>query len=226
MFFKKRNTISEEEKNILKQILYFYETTKDKINYDYNSMSNRNAKIKEIYEILGYNNPPIIEEQTNELKTVYRGISAPDKDTLKEYINQFICGDNFLGGRASIYGTGIYTFTNKNENTESYANDGGLSENGIVLEINVPNDEKIISYENLSKIQQSLLPRLNKLIDNSKFIELLDNCGALGAILNYDAIYVNEKDYLVILNRSKINLNKNYVNNILASSENIHSSVR
>lgn len=220
--FRKKDNLSELEKQQIKRILYFYETTKDRINYDYDSMSNRNNKIKEIYEVLGYNNPPTIEEYTDDLKAVYRGISAPDKDTLNVYINQFIYGENFLCGRASIYGTGIYTYANKSESTESYANDGGLSDNGIVLEMNISNDEKIVSYKELSKIQELLLPRLSKVIDNHKFIELLDNSGVLGAILNYDAIYVEDKDYLVIMNRSKIVLNKNYVDSLMPLYKQVH----
>ena len=113
--FKKRDTLSEFEKNQLKQILYFYETTKDIINYNYDTMSERNKKIMEIFEALNYNNPPSIEENTNDLRTVYRGISAPDEETLNKYIYQFLYGDNFFGGKASIYGTGIYTYTTKNE---------------------------------------------------------------------------------------------------------------
>lgn len=219
--FRKKENLTEFEKQQLKRILFFYEATKDRINYDYDSMTTRNNKIKEIYDVLGYNNPPTIKEYTDNLKTIYRGISAPDKDTLNGYINQFIYGENFLGGRASIYGTGIYTYANKSEGAESYANDGGLSDSGIVLEMNISNDERIVSYEELSKIQESLLPRLSKVIDNHKFIELLDNSGVLGAILNYDAIYVSDKDYLVIMNRSKIIFDKNYVDSVMPLYRNV-----
>lgn len=218
--FKKRDTLSESEKNQLKQILYFYETTKDIINYNYDTMSERNKKIMEIFEALNYNNPPSIEENTNDLRTVYRGISAPDEETLNKYIYQFLYGDNFFGGKASIYGTGIYTYTAKNENTESYATNGGLSSNGIILEIKIPNDENVVSYANLSKIQASLVPRLTKIIDNPKFIELLENYGVLASILKYDAIYVEDKEYLVIMNRSKLIMNNKYVDSIINKQDN------
>lgn len=81
----KKNTLNEIEKKQLKQILLFYEMTKDIINYDYNTMSERNKKIIEIFDVLNYNNLPSIEENTNNLKTVYRGISAPDEETLNKY---------------------------------------------------------------------------------------------------------------------------------------------
>lgn len=93
--FTKKDTLNEVEKKQLKQILYFYETTKDIINYNYDTISERNKKIIEIFEVLNYNNPPSIEENINDLKTVYRGISAPDEETLNKYIHQFLYGDNF-----------------------------------------------------------------------------------------------------------------------------------
>lgn len=83
--FTKKDTLNEVEKKQLKQILYFYETTKDIINYNYNTISERNKKIIEIFEVLNYNNPPSIEVNINDLKTVYRGISAPDEETLNKY---------------------------------------------------------------------------------------------------------------------------------------------
>lgn len=222
----KKNTLNEIEKKQLKQILYFYEMTKDIINYDYNTMSERNKKIIEIFDVLNYNNLPSIEENTNDLKTVYRGISAPDEETLNKYIYQFLYGDIFLGGRASIYGTGIYTCTTKNENTKSYATDGGLNSNGIILELKIPNDENVISYDKLIEIQASLMPRLIKMIDNTKFIELLENYGVLASILKYDAIYVEDKEYLVIMNRSKIKMDNKYVNSIINKQDDNNNQMK
>lgn len=43
--------------------------------------------------------------------------------------------------------------------------------------------------------------------DVENFLGILEDDGALAAILEYDAIYVEEKDYIVVLNRNKMVVN-------------------
>ena len=96
--------------------------------------------------------------------TVYRGISASDNDVLKKYVNEFINGDVFYGGRASIYGTGIYTVVGENLGVASkYANDGGINNCGIVIESKLQKDSKIIKYSEIEQIKDFLSEKMRKM---------------------------------------------------------------
>lgn len=94
------------------------------------------------------------------------------------------------------------------------------------MEIKIPNDENIVSYASLCEIQASLIPRLTKIIDNTKFIELLENYGVLASILKYDAIYVENKEYLVIMNRSKIKMDNKYVDSIINKQDDNYNQMK
>ena len=102
-------------------------------------MEEKRKIIKKIYKILHYDDLPqlysMTELESKEGITIYRGISANNNDKLKKYINEFINGEAFYGGRASIYGTGIYTVAGENLSVASkYASDGGINNCGIVIE--------------------------------------------------------------------------------------------
>lgn len=60
----------------------------------------------------------------------------------------------------------------------------------------------------------------------SKFIELLENYSVLASILKYDAIYVEDKEYLVIMNRSKINMDNKYVNSIINKQDDNYNQMK
>ena len=64
--------------------------------------------------------------------------------------------------------------------------------------------------------------RLRKLYSNDiiNFLKILQDDGLFSAILGYDAIFVEDKNYMVVLNRQKIIVNSNSINNIRVNNEN------
>ena len=209
--FMRKNLISEEEKNNIKKILLFYEMHND-IFVDYSNSEEKRKIIKKIYKILNYDALPSLYSTSNNTEgiKVYRGISADNIDLLKNYSNDFIKGDIFYGGRASIYGTGIYTIMGNDSNVAlDYASDGGTNNCGVVIESTMKSDTKIIKSSQIDEIRTFTFERIRKIYkkDIEKFLEVLNDDGALAAILGYDAIFVEEKNYLVVLNRAKMVVN-------------------
>lgn len=211
--FRRKKQISDEEKNILKKISIFYEMYKNIFVEFSNSNEKRNI-IKEIYKLLNYNSLPTLysslETHDNNGLKIYRGISAKNIDLLKNYINDFIKGNIFYGGRASIYGTGIYTIVGNNSNiAQNYASDGGINDCGVVIESIMQPDTKIIKNSEIDTIRNIIFDKLRKIYksDIENFLKILEDDGALSAILGYDAIFVDNKNYLVVLNRTKMIVN-------------------
>ena len=79
-----------------------------------------------------------------------------------------------------------------------------------MLEGKMLDNTKIIEYDKIEEIRDFLIKNLKRVYKNNNmdnFISLLDDDGVLSAILGYDAIHVNKKNYLVVLNRGKIIIN-------------------
>lgn len=208
--FKKKEIISEEDKKYLKILCIFYDINKDKLS-QYSNQKEKRKIIKEIYKTLNFNIPPKLKSNYNSLdenyKKIYRGISADSYDELEKYINEFLNGEAFYGGRASIYGTGIYTVIGDNSDVASkYASDGNTNNCGIVVESAIEDNTNIINYSKIDLIRVNIINRLKKIYGEeiNNYIELLEDDGVLSAILGYDAIYVEEKEYLFVLNRNKM----------------------
>lgn len=211
--FKKQQQLSEKEKNTIKQVSLFYEMHNDILKKFSNSKEKREI-IKKIYGILHYDALPqlysTLQTYTEAGISIYRGISANNKDELKKYVNQFINGDIFYGGRGSIYGTGIYTVVGENLSVASkYASDGETNNCGIVLEIRLQKNSKIIKNSEINELRSFIFEKMRKMYkqDVENFLGILEDDGSLAAILEYDAIYVEEKDYIVVLNRNKMIVN-------------------
>lgn len=211
--FKKKDKLTEQEKNIIKQVSLFFEMYND-IFIKFSCMEEKRKIIKKIYEILHYDDLPQLYSTTKlDLKegiTIYRGISASNNDALKKYVNEFINGDVFYGGRASVYGTGIYTVVGKNLDVASkYASDGGINNCGIVIESKLQKDSKIIKNSEIEEVKSFIFEKMRKMYKKNieEFMAILEDDGALAAILGYDAIYVEEKNYIVMLNRKKMIIN-------------------
>lgn len=210
---RKKYVMTAEEKSILKKVLLFYEEHHN----IFTTFSNSNEKrqiIKEIYAVLNYNSYPnvhsLLENSTDDGLTVYKGISAANIDLLKSYINDFIYRNIFYGGRASIYGTGIYTVVgNDSSIAQNYASDGGTNTCGVVIESTMQSDTKIINSSKIDEIRNFVFDKIRKIYkqEAEKFLSILEDDGALAAILGYDAIFIEEKKYLVILNRTKMIVN-------------------
>lgn len=211
--FKKKEKLSEEEKNIIKRVSIFFEIH----NNIFKKISNINEKretIKNIYRILNYDALPQLYSSTQLDDagdiSIYRGISANNEFELKEFVSEFINGEIFYGGRASIYGTGIYTVVGENLNVASkYASDGGINNCGIVIESKLQKDSKIIKNSEITQIKSLVFDNMRKMYKQNieEFLSILEDDGALSAILGYDGIYVEEKDYIVVLNRKKMIIN-------------------
>ena len=211
--FKKKDKISELEKNLLKKISLFYEMHNNTF-VEFSNVNEKKLIIKNIYKILNYDKIPTLysslKEKDNNCLKVYRGISAKNIDLLKNYINDFINGNIFYGGRASIYGTGIYTIVGNISNiAQDYASDGGTNDCGVVIESTLQPDSKIIKNTEIEQIRNIIFDKLRKIYKSEveKFLSILEDDGALAAILGYDAILVDDRNYLVVLNRTKLIVN-------------------
>lgn len=210
---RKKDVMSENQKNILKKVILFYEKYNN-IFCNFSTQSEKRQIIKRIYEILNYDSFPHIQSQLEKLNNdelkVYRGISAPNIELLKSYINDFINGDIFYGGRASIYGTGIYTVIgNDSDVAQDYASDGEINKCGVVIECAIDSNTKIIKHSEINEIRNFLYNKINKMNNeiSDNFLLILEDDGALSGILGYDAIFVEDKKYLVVLNRTKMIVN-------------------
>lgn len=210
--FKKKEAMNEDAKKLLKQVMMFYEINKN-LFINYSNQKEKKQIISSIFKSLKYDNfPKLYSSNKDNLSNniiVYRGISAENEDLIKEYIDAFISGEVFLGGRASIYGTGIYTIVGSSDVAKDYSSDGGHNNCGVIIESRMTNDTKIIETKQLEELKEFLINNLENIYGKTinNYINIIDDNGALAAILGYDAIYVKEKNYLVILNRTKMIVN-------------------
>ena len=218
-FFRKKEKLTEIQKNMLRYLSMFYETNKTLFTKDVNNQKEKKEIIKKIYVLLNYSNFPVLSNNQEMFENsnikVYRGISALNEELLNSYINDFINGETFYGGRASIYGTGIYSVIGADSNIASeYAYDGGKNNCGVVIESVLANDSKIIEYSKIDEIRTLLFEKIRKMYDGEVeyFLNILEDDGALASILGYDAIYVEDKNYMVILNRGKMIVNIDSLN--------------
>lgn len=193
----------------LSKVLLFYRDHKD-IFTPFSNQKEKREIIKKIYSILGYDSKPQLNTEMKPAivngPLVHRGISASSKEELISYIKEFISGEVFYGGRASIYGTGIYTVVGEDRDVAcKYATDGNTNDIGIVITSVLKDDAEIIYSDELREVSDIVLERLKKAYKNmDNYLSILEDDGAFAAILGYDAIYVKEKEYMVILNRSKL----------------------
>lgn len=213
MFHKSKKQLSEEEKSQIKQVALFYEKYSDMF-VNFSNINEKRELVKKIYKILNYDGLPqlysALGSDVGEGISIFRGISANNEEELKEYANQFINGDVFYGGRASIYGTGIYTVLgNEVDVASKYASDGNTNDCGIVIESKLQKDSKIIEHDNVDEVRNFIFEKMGKMYKKGieNFLTILEDDGVLAAILGYDAIFVKDKDYMVVLNRKNMIVN-------------------
>lgn len=160
--------------------------------------------IKKLYDIIYQ---PIIDYNRSNI-SVFRGISATSEEILDEYIKSYENGEMYFGSKASIFGTGMYTCCARDSKTIlDYASNGNTNIYGAIIEFEVNSNSKIINYNRLQDYQNELIDILknkSKNKDYQSYINLLEDSGLFASILGYDAIYVEEKNYMIILNRNKI----------------------
>ena len=202
--FKKKKEIPLESKKLLD----FYNDNKD-LFVDFSNMEERREIVKKIYDVLKYTGlPERVSKIDKELGIpIYRGVSASDVESLKIFGMQFTDGDVFYGGRASICGTGIYTFVDDKDSAYKYATDGYTNDIGIVIEGMLDKNTRIIKLEELSEKKEKALERLSTYPALENFLKVLEDDGAFAAILGYQAIYAEDKKYMVVLDRTQLSVN-------------------
>ena len=165
--FRKKEKMFEEEKNILKELWCFTKWIKIFLFTIHKQVKKRKIIIN-IFKSLNYDALPnlssVENHNINENITIYRGISAKNNKLLKKYINDFINGEIFLGGRASIYGTGIYTVIGNLDLAKDYSSYGGRNDCGVIIESKLSNNTKIIKKEKLEIIRKFLIEKTKKFI--------------------------------------------------------------
>lgn len=172
---------------------------------------------------------------------IVRGIAGPDS---KEYVNQLKNGEMYVGGEhASIKGTGIYTgFGLKSKEIgEKYSTRSGTELNGEIVEMLLDSSANVVEYDTIVEEQNKVLDEMSKKyskyssdikdfdtlfsnldkitntneLQEAKFItNFLADTGYYAALNGYDAIVDSKVNYLTVLNRGKLYVKEDKVNNL------------
>lgn len=247
---KFRETPVEEIDNTL---LQKYSEIKDKIHIDdINSTASRKQLGEELYSSIGYDKTPTLVSSESfenmasqsQYGKIYRGITG---ENAIQYAEQFKNGKMYVGGgRASIIGTGIYAgygdeaLNIGNKYSVSPTANSTDSASGVVLEMILSDDAKVIDYSTIAQKQSdyissvvkkfqkydkgiideiSLKQNLSKITNATDFEEakyianVLNDTGYFAALNGYDAITDSSKGYMVILNRGKVIMKDTTINN-------------
>ena len=150
-----------------------------------------------VFNKLGFTNKPtIVNNLENEIKEgdilFYRGVKSED------IVDQFKNGDYILGKGA--FGRGIYTATGEIGLTGAMTY--GKNEKNIIKGA-LDKSAKIANYDNLRKERVEKLREYPNLNDLGR-----SNEGLAAALLGYDAIEIPGSNTLLILNRSKVKVEK------------------
>lgn len=176
-----------------------YRVGRDRFKQIWQTIDHDNAR-KEFYKAVGYDGKPKIV--SNEEFTELSG----NKDILTrtENVSQH---DKFLNGDYehstlinSMYGTGIY-FTLDEEGANYYKQSGQITFNAIL-----DDSAKVTSADEIKSIKSNI-PRTEN-IDSI----IGADYGILASILGYDAMYIKEKNYMLVMNRGKLIVNDGIVN--------------
>lgn len=172
---------------------------------------------------------------------IVRGIAGPDS---KEYVNQLKNGEMYVGGEhESIKGTGIYTgFGLKSKEIgEKYSTRSGTELNGEIVEMLLDSSANVVEYDTIVEEQNKVLDEMSKKyikyssdikdfdtlfsnldkitntneLQEAKFItNFLADTGYYAALNGYDAIVDSKVNYLTVLNRGKLYVKEDKVNNL------------
>jgi len=215
-----RIKMSDDEKILYSKLIDFYLSNRDIFDNNQSremSSSEKKALIKLVYKRIHYTNNPVshpLYDSNSTYIDLYRGINGETEEQLNNYVNEFLSGEVFFGKNASIYGTGIYMCTDYDTTTKyaTYFNNNY----GAILNCKVDTKTNIIDYDNLNNIKDNMLNIIRKKYKNTNiinYLSFLEDDGLFASILGYDAIYVKEKNYVVVLNRGKLIVeNIDYVN--------------
>lgn len=126
---------------------------------------------------------------------IYRGIKGA------QYLEQFKAGPLYYG--KGIHGDGIYVAVDKNV-AVTFA--GGEKAN--VAEMILDPDAKIISEEALAEIKTCFTQMPQEGMIDGIYSGSIGEIGRLATILGFNAIYSPTKEYIVVLDRSKLYYNE------------------
>lgn len=194
------------------------------LNDDYSKSTDRIKDMaKNYYKELGYDAKPVAvdEEEYNKLKSkgykeIHRGIRGYGEEgkTGKDFVKQYNEGDLYIGDQR-VFGSGTYYTYEKDASStvERYSNKDGATVSNLLSK-----DAKVITSSKLNElkakyskqavdkameISKTDMNKASKYYDKMNKIINTDN-GIFAASLGYDAIDVEDANYIVSLNRGKI----------------------
>ncbi len=133
---------------------------------------------------------------------LFRGVAKP------EHTEQFKSGEYFAG--QGIYGSGIYTGVGK----RGIRTAGGYTSNqdNCIIRMVLDKDAKIITEKELSKKMDEVLSKSEIKPDGLRN-RIINDPGRWAAMNGYDAIHAEQREYMIVLNRSKLTVQKEPINN-------------
>lgn len=210
---KKDEPAQQQNENIYHQkacdkIMEFYRSHQSEFEQyfsDMRSPSERKAFIKDVYGMLNYTNATSIPQQNNNGAFLYRGLSAKNAKDIQDYTKGFVDGEVVFGQKAQLHGTGLYMTTNESV-AMKYAAYGG--QYGSILRCETVDGMKIADSVQLTEDKEAILQLMSSQNQDDRnvlmFANFLDDNGVFAAVVGYDAIHVQEKEYMLVLNRSSI----------------------
>lgn len=192
-----------------------------------NLLTNNGGKpdiiLSRLIEEKGFNALPVLVDKhhyslllSSKLTRIYRGV------VYKDAIKDFAYNENMFIGKG-IYCNGVYFVYGDNAKSEAEQYVYLRMPNsifhkarryGAVIEALISNDANIIDINSLHKLSMKMVQKVQKLkgLSNEakgKLITILTNDPAKCAVLKgYDAIDISGQNYLVVLNRSKLIMQK------------------
>lgn len=180
--------------------------TLTKINNKIQKETKEDYILKEIVKENGFDGLPTIVNKKEMDKLIakgniqiFRGIhdkSGHGVNNAKSYAENLKYGEYFAG--TGMYGNGIYSSVNIKE-AKLYSN------NGVLLRMALNKKAKIFKTKNQVTALMSVLKVIKdmKVKDNVEQA-VLENLGRAKAIQGYDAIYIEDKENYIILNRNML----------------------
>ena len=180
------------------------------------------AILTRLIEEKGFNARPVLLDKHNysllifsKLTHIYRGVCY------KNAVKDFVYNDKMFVGKG-VYCNGIYfaygDYGKKEAESYMATRKPNLFKkgwrDGVVFDAYLSQDTKIIDFRNLVILRDKMVKKANKYKDLSptaktKLIEILSDDISKSAVLcGYDAINIDHQQYMVVLNRGKLIMEK------------------
>ena len=200
VFIKKGQNLSDamRESGKFDDIMGSYNKNKEKFKQQWDKKDYTNAR-KNFYKELGYDKHPqkVSEEEFNKIaKDNFIIVRSADDENIKN----FVSGEYEVSTvQNSMYGTGIY-FAYDEKEIEYYKNLSG-QQSVSTIKATLAKDTKIINSSELRQKKEQIRQSLGNRTEIDSII-LADN-GVLASSLGYDAVNIEDKHYILLLNRQK-----------------------